>query len=47
MASIKEIMEMALGGIIECPECGSTMEPDAEACYDCGWENPLVKLWLI
>ncbi len=47
MANIRKILEQAFDGVIECPECGSTMEPDAEACYDCGWENPLTKLGLI
>ena len=36
-----KIMKEAVGGIIECRECGANLEPDAEKCGECGWENPV------
>ena len=36
----------AFEGIIECPECGEELEPDAEEC-SCGWENILIELGCI
>ncbi|NMC08142.1 MAG: hypothetical protein GYA24_23250 [Candidatus Lokiarchaeota archaeon] len=30
-------------GVIECPNCGQDLEPDAECCGVCDWENPLVN----
>ena len=33
-------------GIITCPECGNSIEPDCEEC-SCGWINPLIEGGLI
>lgn len=42
MSKIDELLEQAVSeGVIECPKCGDSLEPDAEACA-CGWENALV-----
>jgi len=38
--------EAANEGVITCPECGNTIEPDCEECC-CGWTNPLVEMGLI
>lgn len=39
--------EAAEQGVITCPRCGNTIEPDGEECGDCGWRNPLVRFGLI
>jgi len=45
---IETILEQAANeGIITCPKCGNSIEPDGDECGDCGWKNPLVKLGLI
>lgn len=36
------MQQAAEEGVIECPECGNTIEPDCPKCY-CGWENPIVR----
>ena len=38
--------EVVYEGVVTCPKCGNTLEPDAEKCY-CGWQNPLVARGLI
>ena len=38
--------EAAEEGIIICPDCGASLEPDAPECA-CGWVNPLLKEGLI
>lgn len=43
---LKILEDAANEGVIECPECGNSLEPDAEKCA-CGWINPLVKLGYI
>ncbi len=44
MVSIQKLLQEALyDGVIECPDCGEQLEPDAECCSTCDWENPLVK----
>lgn len=40
------LKQAAEEGIITCPECGESIEPDCEEC-SCGWENPLIKLGFI
>jgi ribosomal protein L40E len=45
---LTELMEVALfDGVIECEKCGNRMEPDAEKCGECGWENPIRACGLI
>ncbi len=39
---LEDILRQAVEGIIECPECGTLLEPDADKCSDCGWLNILV-----
>ena len=41
-----ELMVQAIDGIIECPECGASIEPDAHECL-CGWVNPLIEAGMI
>jgi len=43
---IVELLEMAFDGIIECPKCGNSIEPDCEKC-NCGWKNTLIECGLI
>ena len=43
---IEVIMQEALDGIIECRNCGNSIEPDCENC-NCGWENPLDAMGMI
>jgi len=38
----KLLRQAASEGVITCPNCGRTLEPDAPKCV-CGWENRLVK----
>ncbi|MEX2715088.1 MAG: hypothetical protein Q6370_002185 [Candidatus Sigynarchaeota archaeon] len=48
MTSIRALLEQAATeGAIECPLCGSQLEPDVERCGDCGWINPLEELGLV
>ena len=44
---IANIIGQASNGVIECPGCGHSMEPDCPKCVECGWENPLLKEGLI
>lgn len=37
---MEEYLKQAVDGVIECPECGNNIEPDAEKC-PCGWVNPV------
>jgi len=47
MNQIESILQQAaFDGIIECPECGNKIEPDAETC-SCGWINPLREMGMI
>jgi len=46
MDALELLAQAATEGVIECPECGSTLEPDAQSCQ-CGWPNPLVAEGLI
>ena len=41
------LRQAAHEGVITCPVCGSSLEPDAEECGECQWENPLIKLGYI
>ena len=34
-------------GIIECPDCGEHLEPDAPKCWECGKPNPLIIMGMI
>jgi hypothetical protein len=43
---IEEIMQEALDGVIECRNCGNSIEPDCDEC-SCGWQNPVVGRGLI
>jgi len=43
---IEVIMQEALDGIIDCRNCGNSIEPDCEKC-NCGWKNPIVEMGLI
>jgi len=36
---MEELLTQALDGIITCPQCGESLEPDADKCQ-CGWRNP-------
>lgn len=39
---LTELLEQAVReGVIECPNDGTSIEPDAEKCPECGWVNPL------
>lgn len=38
----KLLKQAALEGVITCPVCGRSLEPDADEC-PCGWKNRLVK----
>jgi len=42
-----DILEQAVSGIIECPECGNNIEPDCPKCGECGWKNPLISMGMI
>ena len=39
--------QAAFNGIIECEECGNSLEPDCPECGECGWKNPLIELGMI
>ena len=43
----EEMISEALDGVIYCRKCGESMEPDCEACPECGKPNPLIVLGLI
>ena len=44
---VEEILrQAAFDSVIECPECGNLLEPDADEC-PCGWKNPLVEMGMI
>ena len=46
--TLKDLLEQAVNDtIIECPNCSSHLEPDAEKCSECGWKNLLRILGLI
>jgi len=48
MEELEELLEQAaLGDVIECPECGSLLEPDCPECPECGWVNPLLRMGFI
>lgn len=48
MEDIMELLEdAAMDGVISCPECGNSLEPDCEECGECGTKNPLIELGLI
>ena len=38
----KLLKEAAFEGVITCPQCGRSLEPDADEC-PCGWKNVLVE----
>ena len=41
------ILEQAvMEGVITCPKCGNSIEPDCEECC-CGWTNPLIEMGMI
>lgn len=44
---IENLLEQAAySGIICCPICGNSIEPDCDKC-SCGWVNPLIEKGLI
>jgi ribosomal protein L40E len=47
----EELMDMlrqaAFDSVVECPNCGSNMEPDAEKCGGCGFDDTLRNNGLI
>ena len=49
MANLSEalLQQAALDGVIDCPDCGSRLEPDCLECGECGWINELVSMGLI
>ena len=42
-----EVMKEAVEGVITCRECGNSLEPDIEKCYECGWKNPVRESGMI
>jgi hypothetical protein len=44
--NLEYYLEQALEGIIECDDCGNSIEPDCAKCH-CGWLNPVVGMGLI
>jgi len=41
MGKLSELLKAAaIDGVITCPKCGNSLEPDAEKC-GCGWKNIL------
>lgn len=46
MDELDMLMSAVLDGVIECPKCGNTLEPDAEKC-SCGWSGTLRGLGMI
>jgi len=32
---------------LRCRDCGYPMDPDQEACVNCGWKNPMVEFGFI
>jgi len=42
----EKLITQAMDGLIECPNCGESLEPDAESCR-CGWLNPLITGGLV
>ena len=41
MTKLEHLLKQAAeDGIITCPKCGCSIEPDSEKC-SCGWRNPL------
>ena len=38
---IEALMEADENGIVTCPLCGESMEPDCEQCPECGQDNPM------
>ena len=43
---MESLITQAMDGLIECPKCHESLEPDAEKC-SCGWLNPLITGGLI
>ena len=44
MGIIEDMLEEALfDGIVSCPDCGTSMEPDADVCLECEKPNLLRK----
>lgn len=47
MSELEKLLKQAAEeGVIKCPKCGNSLEPDAEGCY-CGWKNTLLELGYI
>jgi len=44
--NLTEILTEALDGVIECRNCGNSIEPDCPKC-SCGWINPIVANGMI
>jgi len=42
-----DILRQAMDGVIECEDCGNSLEPDCPSCGDCGWINPLIDMGMI
>jgi uncharacterized OB-fold protein len=44
MGIIEDMLEEALSdGVVSCPNCGTSMEPDANVCPECSKPNLLRK----
>ena len=42
-----QLQQAAMDSIVECPDCGNRMEPDAEACGECGFSNTIRNAGMI
>lgn len=41
-AELENLLKQAsYDGVIQCPKCDTSLEPDAEKCGECGWTNRL------
>ena len=48
MVNIDEMLKQALyDGVVECPYCSTSMEPDSNVCPQCNKKNPLRKMGYI
>ena len=44
---LKLLEQAATEGVIICPNCNSSLEPDCPECGNCNWKNPLISEGLI